>query len=566
MKMNRRDFLRVAGVATAGGLLGPNNRAFAGKKSLTGARPNIILILADDMGYSDIASYGGEIQTPNLDRLAKNGLRFTQFYNGARCCPTRAALLTGLYAHQTGMGDMEPDWHFPGYRGNINKQCVTLGQALKANGYSTYMSGKWHLTNKWDHGKPEHKFNWPRQRGFDRYYGIIRGAADYYAPKTLTRDNKNIEQEARDDPDYYLTDAISDSAAEFIAEHCKTRPAAPFFSYVAYTAPHWPLHARKRDVDKYEGKYMKGWDVLRKERHERMIRMGIVDAKWPLSERNASAVPWEGVDKAKVPERIQKALDKDTRGPKEIMAHKMAVYAAMIDSMDQGIGRIVSAVAKAGQLDNTLIVFLSDNGACAEYGVFGFGWILGNQYMKNGIPCGARGSYTAYGPCWANAGNTPFRYFKHFVHEGGIATPLIVHWPAGIKAKGQLRHQVGHVIDIMPTFMEVAGAEYPKEYNGCRIKPMEGTSLVPAFDNKPIDREYICWEHHGNRAIRIGKWKLVARGERNPWELYDMEKDSTELNNLIEKKKDLAARMEKTWHRWAKRCDVLPMNPNRKKK
>lgn len=565
MKMNRRDFLRVAGVTTLGGLFGLNDRAFAGKKSLTGARPNIILILADDMGYSDIACYGSEIQTPNLDRLAKNGLRFIQFYNGARCCPTRAALLTGLYAHQTGMGGMEPDRHFPGYRGNINKQCVTLGEALKANGYSTYMSGKWHLTNKWDHRKPEHKFNWPRQRGFDRYYGVIRGAADYFAPKTLTRDNENIEQEAKDDPDYYFTDAISDSAAEFIAEHCKTRPDTPFFSYVAYTAPHWPLHARKRDVDKYEGKYKKGWDVLRKERHERMIKMGIVDAKWPLSQRNASAVPWEDIAKAKVPERIQKALDKDTRGRKEIMAHKMAVYAAMIDSMDQGIGRIVSAVAKAGQLDNTLIVFLSDNGGCAEYGVFGFGWIFAQQYMKNGIPCGAKGSYTAYGPCWANASNTPFRYFKHFVHEGGIATPLIVHWPAGIKAKGQLRHQVGHIIDIMPTFMEVAGAKYPKEYSGCKIKPMEGKSLVPAFDNKPIDREYICWEHHGNRAIRVGKWKLVAYKERNPWELYDMEKDRTELNNLVEKKKDLAAKMGKTWRQWARRCNVLPMNPNRKK-
>ncbi len=526
--------------------------------------PNVVLIMADDMGFSDIGCFGSEIQTPALDRLAKNGVVFTQFYNGARCCPTRAALLTGIYAHQAGMGGMEPDWGAPGYRGNINTRCVTLAEALKANGYATYMTGKWHLTNKTRARSDKDKFNWPRQRGFDRFYGTISGGGSYYAPKTLTLDNEDISKRAADDDDFYYTDAISDYTVSFIDEHCKASDDRPFFQYVSYTAPHWPLHALREDRAKYEGTYDKGWDVLREQRFARIKELGLLGGDWGLSPRSLNR-SWIDLPNDDLPKQFEqiKVVNKDNLH--RFMSLKMEIYAAQIDRMDQGIGRIVECLKANGILDNTLIVFLADNGGCAEYGNYG-GLVARkehNTFEENGGPL----SYDSYGAGWACASNTPFRYYKHFVHEGGIATPLIVHWPAKVKPDGVYRRQVGHIIDIMPTFLAAVGGSYPQKHNGEEILSMEGENLLPAIlGNQPIPRKPLCWEHHGNRAIRIGQWKLVARGETASWELYNMVEDRTELHDLASDQPERVKQMNDQWWAWAKRCNVLPMNPNRKKK
>jgi arylsulfatase len=565
MNSSRRDFLKQLGIGLAA--IAVSGYSFAAKALTTSApakktAPNIILIMADDMGFSDIGCYGSEIATPNLDALAKNGLRFTQFYNGARCCPTRAALLTGLYAHQAGMGGMEPDWEEPGYRGNINKQCVTLAEALKQNGYATYMTGKWHLTNKTRAKTKEEKFNWPCQRGFDRLFGTIAGAGNFFAPKTLTRDNEDITNEAEQDDSFYYTDAISSNTVMFINEHCQTKKDTPFFQYVAYTAPHWPLHALPEDIKKYHGKYKAGWDVLRKERHERLKKLGLVNPKWKLSDRTGGVPAWDDLEKAGLPKHLAAIPDITLENLKEYMELKMAIYAAQIDRMDQGIGKIVNALKKNGILDNTLIVFLADNGGCAEYSNYGFGTKEGNTMDK----LGSKVSNSSYGAGWANASNSPFRYYKHYAHEGGIGTPFIVHWPKVIKDGGAIRQQVGHIIDIMPTFLDVAGGTYPNEYKGNKITPVQGVSLVPAFMNKPLKRtDAIYWEHHGNRAVRGGKWKLVANGEASPWELYDMEADRTETTNLAETHPEIVKELNDKWWAWAKRSNVLPMNPNKKK-
>ncbi|UCD27315.1 MAG: arylsulfatase, partial [Planctomycetota bacterium] len=400
-------------------------------------RPNIILIMADDMGFSDIGCYGSEISTPTLDRLASNGLRFTQFYNTARCCPTRAALLTGLYQHQAGIGHMVGDYGFPSYQGYLNHRCVTIAEALKGGGYQTLMSGKWHVGEERPH--------WPTDRGFDRYYGLISGGSNYF------RLDSNRQMAVDDQPylpkgeDFYMTDAFSDNAVNFIDEY--GREDKPFFLYLAYTAPHWPLHAWPEDIARYRGKYTIGWDELRKRRHKKMIDMGIVDVSWPLTPRDERVPAW-----ANIPEEKRDMWDL-----------KMAVYAAQIDRMDQGIGKILAKIREIGELDNTLIMFLADNGGCAE--------IINRG--KRGAPPGHRDSFTSYEIGWANASNTPFRLYKHWVHEGGISSPLIVHWPIVIK-KPNITHQPGHLIDIMATCLDVAGVEYPKTYNGQPITPLEG--------------------------------------------------------------------------------------------
>jgi arylsulfatase len=530
--VKRRDFLKTMGLGAASlAMPGCANvlQDIANKASKD--RPNIVLIMADDMGYSDIGCYGGEIQTPNLDKLAANGLRFTQFYNTARCCPTRASLMTGLYAHQTSMGWMTAaDLGHEGYHGDLNNKCVTIAEALKQAGYSTYMTGKWHLTyDKYVDG-PKH--SWPCQRGFDHFYGTIGGGGSYFSPTALTSDNTRIKAP---DKGYYYTDAISNHTAKFIMEHNHSKGDEPFFLYVAYTCPHWPLHAKPEDIAKYKGKYMKGWDTLRAERHTHMIKMGLVDKTWPTTPRDKKVKAWGDVKPTK----------------KELWDLRMAAYAAQIDCMDQGIGRIVSALEKTGKLDNTLILFLSDNGGCAE----------GISRGKKDIDLlGTDESFESYRINWANASNTPFRLYKHWVHEGGIATPLIVHWPGRIKARGELRHQPGHVIDIMAMCIDVTGAAYPSKYNGNKITPREGKSLVPALDNKPIKRKAIYWEHEANRAIRIGKWKLVAKGINGQWELYDMETDRTELNDLAQVHPKRAKKMAAMWQRWAERANVLPLD------
>ncbi len=530
--MNRRKFLHLAGFGAAsaafGGCLSENLRLkSAGKKDA----PDIVLIMADDMGYSDIGCFGSEIQTPNIDKLAANGLRFTQFYNTARCCPTRASLLTGLYPHQTGMGWMTAaDLGHKGYHGDLNNNCVTVAEALKQAGYSSYMAGKWHLTyDKYIDG-PKH--NWPCRRGFDHFYGTLGGGGSYFKPEALTRDNKLIEAP---DESYYYTDAVSDNAVKFITEHDRRRENKPFFLYVAYTCPHWPLHAKPQDIAKYKGTYMKDWDAVRADRHKRMIEMGIADQRWEITPRDEKVKAWEYLDET----------------TKRLWDLRMAVYAAQIDCMDQGIGRIISSLEETGRLKNTLIIFLSDNGGCAEDISRG---------KKDIDLLGSDKSFESYRINWANASNTPFRLYKHWVHEGGIATPLIVHWPAGFGAKGQLRQQVGHVIDIMATCTDVAGARYPRRYKGNEIIPLEGISLLPAFDNMPIEREAIYFEHEGNRAVRAGRWKLVAEGINGQWELYDMEIDRTELNNLAQEYPERVKELAAMWHAWAERADVLPLD------
>ena len=513
-------------------------------------KPNIVLILNDDMGYSDIGCYGGEVQTPNLDKLASGGLRFTQFYNTARCCPSRASMLTGLHPHQAGVGHMTSDDDFDGYRGDLNTCCVTIAEALKSAGYGTYMSGKWHITRHTDPDGPKH--SWPYQRGFDHFYGIITGAANYWKPNTLTRDNAPVTHDELPE-DFFLTDAISDEAAAFIQNHVKKEPDKPFFTYVAYTAPHWPLHAHEEDIARYKGRFAAGWDQLREERLQRMREMGILNDSWELTDRDPTQPSW------------------DEAPNKEWYQRRMEVYAAQIDRMDQGIGRIVKALEETGQLENTLILFLADNGGCAEElsvpKHLTKNWLIGTATTHDGKPVrrgndpnimpGPETTYQSYGVAWANLSNTPFREYKHWVHEGGIATPLIAHFPDHIKTGGALRHQPGQLPDIMATCLELSGAKYPDEYNGNTILPLEGTSLVPIFDGVDNNKEALIWEHEGNKAVRRGKWKLVTKYP-GAWELYDMETDRTELKDLSATHPKLVKELSGLHQDWADRCFVKP--------
>jgi arylsulfatase A-like enzyme len=521
--------------------------------------PNIVYILADDMGFSDIGSFGGEIETPNLDALAKGGLRFTQFYNTARCCPTRASLLTGLYPHQAGIGHMMEDRNLEGYRGDLNKNCVTIAEALRPVGYKSYAVGKWHVTKVTKPKDDAEKFNWPLQRGFDRFYGTIHGAGSFFDPNTLTRDNHYISPFA--DPeyptdDYYYTDAISDHAARFVREHEKSKP---FFLYVAYTAAHWPMHAREADIAKYKGRYAVGYEAIRKARYEKMLKEGVVSAAnttdWPLPPNLGEKEFWEWDER------------------------NMEVYAAMVDNMDRGIGRIVSALKDAGQFENTLICFLQDNGGCAEamgrepkgavradtatLPPMGKDELQPNMIPKQtrdgfpmrhgkGVMAGGGDTYIGYGEAWATVSNTPFRKHKHWVHEGGISTPLIAHWPAGISRKGELEGTPGHLIDLMATAVDLAGANYP-----ATVKPMEGRSLKPLFTGGKIEREAIYWEHEGNRAVRAGEWKLVAV-HKGPWELYNIAQDRSEQRDLSADQPDRVQQMTALWEAYAARANVEP--------
>lgn len=500
-------------------------------------KPNIILIMADDMGYSDIGAYGGEINTPNIDRLAKQGIRYKQFYNAARCCPTRASLMTGLYPHQAGMGWMAAaDLRTtPAYQDDLNKQCVTIAEVLKTAGYSTYMSGKWHLTN-------ERKIDgrvlasWPKQRGFDRYFGIIPGGANYFIP-TIYSDNTSYKAPEN----FYLTHAISDTSVRFIQEHVSNNKN-PFFMYVAYTAPHWPLHALQKDIDKYKEAYKIGWDKLRAQRFEKQKQIGLFAGNVKLSPRDGRVPAWDELS----PEQQHE------------MAMRMAIYAAQIDAMDQGIGKIIAQLEATNQLDNTLIFFLSDNGACAEFISSG----------KSKAVDGTAETFESYRINWANAGSTPFQQYKHFTHEGGIATPLIVHWPKGIskKLENSFVKEYGHLTDIMATCVDVARATYPKQFHGNTIVPLQGKSLQPHFTGKSNNRGVIYWEHEANIAVRDGKWKLVARTPENSelskdsLELYDMEADPSEQNDLAKKYPERVQSMFSAWTKWAESIQAFPLD------
>ena len=514
-------------------------------------RPNIVLILNDDMGYSDLGCYGGEIHTPVLDRLAQNGLRFSQFYNTARCSPSRASLLTGLHPHQTGIGILTYDSGPEGYAGNLNRSCVTLAEVLKAAGYRTYMSGKWHVSSN----LKQPTDSWPMQRGFDAFFGTIIGAGSFYDPNTLTRGNANAEHEAREEGFFY-TDAISDQAVKFIREHHAEHTDEPFFEYVAYTAPHWPLHAHGEDIERYRGRFDAGWDTLRRERLARLVDEGILAGHWQLTPRDPSQPAWSEAEH------------------KAWLLRCMEVYAAQVDRMDQGIGRIVAALEETGRLDDTLIIFLADNGACAEDIPEGVSieelvdkLMIARSHTRSGEPVkigndptlmpGPENTYQSYGTAWANLSNTPFRLYKHWIHEGGIATPLIFHWPRGIQERGAIRHTPGYLPDIMATVLEVTGARYPDRFAGREVLPLEGHSLAPAFERDLAQRPPMFWEHEGNAAVRIGKWKLV-RKHPGDWELYDLEADRTELDDLAARQPERVREMAAQYEAWAARCGVKP--------
>jgi arylsulfatase len=539
-------------------------------------RPNIVVILSDDVGFSDIGSYGSEIETPNLDALATNGVRFTQFYNTARCCPTRASLLTGRYPHQAGIGHMMEDRGHAGYRGRLNNS-ATIPEVLKTAGYRSYAVGKWHVTPaQTPRALTNHQnlVNWPLQRGFDRYYGTVHGAGSYWDPSSLVRDNQLIT--VANDPEYqpkeyFYTDAIADHAVQFLRDHREQEKANPFFLYVAFTAAHWPLHARESDIAKYKGKYDAGYEAIRAARWEKQKRLGLVDEQWGLSE---PAESWESV--------------KD----KSFEARCMEVYAAQLDSMDQAIGRIMEELKSTEQFKNTLILYLQDNGGCAESIGRGTnftargdrptlppmspdaqqynsvprqtrdGWPVRQGY---GVMPGPADTYVAYGRGWANVSNTPFREYKHWVHEGGIATPLIAHWPAGIPAAraNSIEHQPAHLIDVMATIIDLAGADYRKVAR--QGSTPEGVSLKRAFAGKTLRRkEPIFWEHEGNRALREDSWKLVSK-ENRPWELYDLETDRTEKNNVAALYPERVKAMSAKWQSEAARLNVLPLGTWRAK-
>lgn len=514
-------------------------------------RPNILLIMADDLGFSDLGCFGSEINTPNLDALAANGLRYTQFYNSARCCPTRASLLTGLYPHQTGVGAMtNMDRGFDGYRADLNNKCVTIAEALKEANYATYMCGKWHVTRFIHPDSSKH--NWPVQRGFDKFYGSLAGfgRSGFYHTKTLTYNNTPLPVPVKD---FYYTSSITDSAAQFIQDHLNSKKEDPFFMYLAYTAPHWPLHAPEEDIAQYQGKYDAGWDTVRKKRYEKLHELGVVNENWQLTPRDTSVGEWKNTD--------HKAWE----------ARRMEVHASMVDLMDQGIGKVIQVLKKNGQLENTVILFLSDNGGSAEEIMPG-GWFEKNlpdktpdgriihRFNLPHILAGADTTYQSIGVPWANVSNSPFQKYKRYLHEGGIATPLVAHWPAGIDAKGELRSQPAHVMDIMATCLDVAGADYPEEYKNHAIIPMEGKSLVTTFTNFAKEERTLCWEHLGRRAIRKGNFKLVSveRAGKGNWELYDMENDRTETKNLASEKPDVVRQLAAEWEEWAEKVQVKP--------
>ena len=475
--------------------------------------PDIVLIMADDLGFSDIGCYGGEIPTPHLDRLAGDGVRFTQFYNTSRCCPSRASLMTGLYSHQVGVGHMNHRGEGPAYRGQLDEDTPTIAERLRESGYNTAMVGKWHLTlsetiNDGPNG------SWPFQRGFQRFYGTMEGAKFYFRPQWLFENERAITEFPED---YFYTKAISQRAAEFIRGQ---PPRKPLFVYVAFYAPHFPLQAPAEMIKMFRGRYLAGWDRLRQARHERQLAAGIIPKGTGLSRRHKSVPAWGSLS----PEK------------RDEMDLRMAIYAAQVHMMDQGVGRVVDALRDSGRIQNTLLLFLSDNGAQA-------GEPLGEGPLATiGTPEAELRS--TYGSGWANLSDTPYRLFKGDTLEGGVMAPLTVHWPAGIRETNTLRHNPAHIIDIVPTALAAAGASAPE---------LEGRDLLDRMSGvRPL-----FFEHGGNRAVRYGRWKLVKRRRKPSWELYDLERDRTEEADLAAKQPQRARQLEELWNAWARRCHVL---------
>ena len=536
-----------------------NNEPAAAKNT----RPNIIIILADDLGFSDIGCYGGEINTPNLDYLAANGVRFSNFYNTSRCCPSRASLLTGMYNHNAGIGEMTEDRHLPGYRGHITDSVATIAELLKQAGYHTAMSGKWHVSNTVEQSTKEEQMKWlnhqldaplfspveqyPVNRGFEKYFGNIWGVVDYFDPFSLVSGTTPIKEVPKD---YYHTDAINDTAVAYINELSKEDK--PFFLYVAETAPHWPLMAPDSVIQKYISTYTSGWESIREARYKKMVSLGIIDSsKAQLSQRWNDSLTWKD------------------NPDKEWDISAMATHAAMVDIMDQGIGRIINALKETDQLDNTIIIFLSDNGASAEVAAnYGPGFDRPSEtrdgkaihyVTKKDIMPGPETTYTSIGPRWANVANTPYQYWKAESYEGGIHTPFIAFWPNGLKVnKGSVNNRLCHVMDIMPTLLDVAKTSYPKQYNGHVLLPVQGISFLPVLQHENYNgHNILCNEHYGAKYVRQGEWKLVAKNNE-AWHLYHIADDETEMNNVAAKYPEKVKALDGLWQKWANENHVYP--------
>ena len=502
-------------------------------------KPNILYILADDLGFSDLGCFGGEIETPVLDSLAKGGVRLTQFYNTGRCCPSRAAILTGQYPHRVGLGHMTTnDLGRPGYRGVVSSEAQTIAQVLKPAGYRSFIAGKWHL------GTPD-----PTGNGFEEFYGTLVSAKRFFDSDHLVRFPEGRQARQYPEGEFYATDAVTDHALDFL-KLARETPDQPWFLYLAYHAPHFPLHAPKQDIDKYADRYHSGWDQLRNERLKRKKEMGIVAADTRLTPRST----WQNYGETKT--GTNPAWDDLPEDRRLDLARRMAIFAAMVDRMDAQLGRVIDDLKAAGEFGNTLIVFTSDNGACFEWDPFGFDIKSSNENILHVgdmlDEMGTPGTFHSVGSGWANAGNTPWRMYKHFVHEGGIASPGIVHWPDGLKVKaGAIIHDPSHIIDLLPTAMAVSGADYTGTLS------LPGVDLINQLNNGGAERT-LFFEHQGHRAVRQGNWKLVAFDDK-PWELYDFSVDRTELNDLSKTHPEKVKLMEAAWDKWGEENNVTPL-------
>ena len=503
------------------------------------SKPNVILIMVDDMGYSDLGNYGSEIKTPNLDRLASEGTRLREFYNNSICAPTRASLLTGQYQHKAGVGYFDVNLGLPAYQGYLNKESLTLGEVFRSGGYSTLLSGKWHVGS-------EDKAQWPNQRGFDKFYGILKGAANYFNtdglpfgktayPVALIRNNEELHPKA---DSYYFTDEIGNNAVQFLDEQNKENK--PFFLYLAFTAPHWPLQAKLVDIAKYRGKFDEGWDVLREKRIKKLKENGILLADQTIAPRDPEVPEW----------------NKLTYDEKQFWKAKMEVYAAMVDNMDQNVGKVLEKLKALKKDKNTLIVFISDNGAQGGFNTYN---PLRRGLVKNDGPIGTSGSFDYQEQNWAYLSNTPLQDYKNNMHEGGFSSPFIAWYPSKIKA-GRIDKGTGHLIDLAPTFYDLAGIEYPKELNGVQSNPLPGKSLLPVLIDgaSEVNRGApIFWERAGNRAVREGKWKLVSISPSYQWELYNLENDRGETNNLAQQNPGIVNDLSAKYFDWADKTGVV---------
>jgi arylsulfatase A-like enzyme len=502
-------------------------------------RPNILVIVADDLGFSDLGCYGGEIETPNLDSLATSGVRLTQFYTMGRCCPSRASILTGQYPHRVGLGHMTQDIGLPGYRGRVSENAQTIAEVLRPAGYRSFLAGKWHL------GTSD-----PTDHGFEEFYGTLVSAKRYFDPQHLIRRPEGRKTRSYPDGQFYATDAITDHAITFL-EQARETPERPWFLYLAHFAPHFPLHAPRPEIDKYADRFLDGWDSLRAERLAQMKSLGIVPESTMLSARSKY---W---NYGETESGRNPAWDSLSTERRQDLARRMAIYAAMIDRMDQQIGRVLGNLKEQGEFKNTLILFLSDNGACAEWDPRGFdGKSSNHNVLHRGDALesmGGEDTFHSIGSGWANAANTPWRLYKHFSYEGGTNSPCIVHWPERLSQQaGSIHRTPTHVIDVLPTCIAASGSQYSG------VLPLPGLSIVDQLTGKTIVARPLFFEHEGHRAVRDGRWKLVAL-KNEPWELFDFSEARTEQVSVADKHPETVLRLERLWNAWAKENFVTPL-------